>query len=285
MHTLLHEYRLRHRFEPTGRERRQLRKALGVSQMAQKARSERRRISQPLGAPPGARRAASEVRQFWWQMIVKWHYLACRWHIAGWPAHYNAACFYALLPRAELWRGHPRGTRLRRRALRHLELALDQAGGALDCVYVRDEDPDLESLRRHNHQRLTNALACMCPDELVIHYQTAAANETWKLRAWGPATKTEHDEASTPLTPVSAVEGEVTFRVRIFDENCPLCFRVPPHSSTRWQLIPAMLLTAEIWVHADDAEPAILDVDEHPVTGAALVMAEPPVAAAATGVR
>lgn len=285
MHTLLHEYRLRHRFEPTGRERRQLRKALGVSQMAQKARSERRRISQPLGGPPGARRAASEVRQFWWQMIVKWHYLACRWHIAGWPAHYNAACFYALLPRAELWRGHPRGTRLRRRALRHLELALDQAGGALDCAYVRDEDPDLDSLRRHNHQRLTNALACMCPDELVIHYQAAAANETWKLRAWGPATKTERDEASTPLTPVSAVEGEVTFRVRIFDENCPLCFRVPPHPSTGWQLIPAMLLTAEIWVHADDEEPAILDVDEHPVTGATLVMAEPPVAAAATGVR
>jgi hypothetical protein len=46
-----------------------------------------------------------------------------------------------------------------------------------------------------------------------------------------------------------------------------------------------MLLTAEIWVHADDQEPAILDVDEHPVTGATLVMAEPPVAAAATGVR
>ena len=287
MHTLRHEYRLRHRFEPTGRERRQLRKALGVSQMAQKARSERRRIAQSPGASPRARarRAASEARQFWWQMIVKWHYLACRWHIAGWPAHYNAACFYALLPRAELWRGHPRGTRLRRRSLRHLELALDQAGGALDCVYVRDEDPDLNSLRRHNHQRLTNALACMCPDELVIHYQAAEADGTWDLRAWGPAAKTEPGEASSPLAPVSTTNGEVTFRVRIFDENCPLCFRVEPHSATGWQLIPATLLTAEIWVRADDEDPAIVDVDEHPVTGATPVMAEAPVAAAATSAR
>jgi hypothetical protein len=278
MHTLVHEYRLRHRFEPTGRERRQLRKSLGVSQMAQKARSERRRMSQRPDTSRGAARAASEARQFWWQMIVKWHYLACRWHVAGWPAHYNAACFYALLPRAELWQGHPRGTRLRRRALRHLELALDQAGGALDCVYVRDEDPDLDSVRRHNHQRLTNTLASMCPDELVIHCKAANADGAWTLRAWGPATKAEPRHSSTILTPVSTSEGEVTFRVRIFDENCPLCFRVLPHPTTGWQLIPATVPTAEIWVHADDVQLAIVDVDDTPVPGVTLVLAESRVA-------
>lgn len=261
MRTLVHEYRLRHRFEPTGRERRQLRKALGVSKMAQKARSERRRIERPSGTPPWARRAASEVRQFWWQMIVKWHYLACRWHLAGWPAHYNAACFYALLPRAEVWDGHPRGTRLRRRALRHLELAVDQADGALDCAYVRDEDPDLTSLRRHNQQRLTNVLACMCPDEIIIHYRAVSAEVTWQLRAWGPATKIAPGHDCTCCAPVSAVAGEVTFRVPIFDENCELCFRVEPQSATGWRLVPATLLTAEIWVHADDERPAVYDVE------------------------
>ncbi|HEX3977189.1 MAG TPA: hypothetical protein VHW96_13070 [Solirubrobacteraceae bacterium] len=273
MHTLLHEYRLRHRFEPTGRERRQLRKALGVSQMAQNARSERRRLLEPTDAPHRAQRAASQARQFRWQMLVKWHYLACRWHVAGWPAHYNAACFYALLPRAEEWHSRPVGTRLRRRALRHLELALDQADGALDCAYVRDEDPDLESLRRHNHQRFTNVLACVCPDELVIHYKAAQASETWTLRAWGPATKTESGQASAGLSPVRTREGEVTFRVRIFDENCGLCFRVLPHSPTGWQLIPATLFTTEIWVLADDEDPAILDVDDQPVMGVTLVAA------------
>jgi hypothetical protein len=267
MRTLVREYRLRHRFEPTGRERRQLRKALGVSQMAQKARRERRRVAQPSDAPRWARHAASEARQFWWQTIVKWHYLACRWHIAGWPAHYNAACFYALLPRAELWEGHPRGTRLRRRALRHLELALDQADGALDCAYVRDEDPDLDSLRRHNRQRLTNVLACMCPDEIVIHYRALGADRSWQLRAWGPATKIAPGRDCTWCAPVSAVDGEVTFRVPVFDENCELCFRVEPRSANGWKLVPATLLTAEIWVHADGEKPAIYDVDERRLAG------------------
>ena len=89
--TLVHEKRLRHRFEPTGRERRQLRKALGISKMAQRARREQRlaleRLRARAKAAPGQRRRItekvlstasphllSEIRQWWWQMLVKWHY-------------------------------------------------------------------------------------------------------------------------------------------------------------------------------------------------------------------
>jgi hypothetical protein len=285
MRPLVREYRLRHRFEPTGRERRQLRKALGVSKMAQKARSERRRTAKTPDAAYWTVSAASQARQFWWQMIVKWHYLACRWHIAGWTAHYNAACFYALLPRAEVWHSHPVGTRLRRRALRHLQLALDQAEGALDCVYVRDEDPDFDALRRHNRQRLTNVLACVCPAELVVHYAAPEANRTWELRAWGPATKAGPGRECIRRAPVSAVEGEVTFRVPIFDDNCELCFCVDAHTPIGWQLIPATLLTGEIRVQAGMGEPKILDVDKQPVAAVALVLGRSAASAAATGSR
>lgn len=268
--TLWHEYRLRHRFEPTGRDRRQLRKALGISKMAQQARSEHRRGARS-DAPPWAGGSASIVRQWRWQMLVKWHYLACRWHVAGWAAHYNAACFYALLPRAT----QPRGRRLRRRALKHLGFALDQADGALDCAYVRDEDPDLQALRQHETQRFADVLSRVCQDELVIHYKALEADATWQLRAWGPATRTESDRDDTRLAPVRATAGKVTFRVPIFDENRALCFCVDPHSVTGWQLIPATVLTAEIWVRAGD-EPEIVDIDERPVPGVSLVVITPP---------
>ena len=196
---------------------------------------------------PSAPRWPSELRQFRWRVIVEWRYLGGRWHVAGWQAHYNAACFYALLPRAERWHGRPRGTRLRRRSsLRHLELALDQAGGALDCAYVRDEDPDLDVAAPPQppalHQRRS---AGMCPDELVIHYQAAGADRTAGSCARGDRrprpspsptphrhrarARAEPEPALTLLSPVSTVTGRVTFRVRIFDENCSLSFAPCSH--------------------------------------------------------
>jgi hypothetical protein len=89
-----------------------------------------------------------------------------------------------------------------------------------------------------------------------------SADVTWQLRAWGPATKIAPGQDCTCCAPVSAVAGEVTFRVPVFDENCELCFRVEPQSATGWKLVPATLLTAEIWVLADDERPGVYDVDE-----------------------
>ena len=252
LRTLSHDYRLRHRFEPTGRERRQLRKALGVSKIAQKARSEQRRVVRASAVPSWAWRPASLMRQFWWQMIVKWRYLACRWHVAGWTAHYNAACFYALLPRAAESRIRPRGTGLRRRALKHLEFALDQADGALDCAYVRDEDPDLATLRSKSRRTLTKVLGCMCPAELVIHYEGPGADGIWQLRASGDAVNTTGDGYAW-FTPVTAGDGRATFRVRVFDENRwlrfePRCNGGPASEDPGYEVIPATLLSQEITV-------------------------------------
>jgi hypothetical protein len=117
LRTVVHDKRFRHRFEPTGRERRQLRKALGISKMAQKARRQQRlaldRLSAEAKAKSGARKRVpeqalatasphllSEIRQVWWRVLVNGRYMRGRWYVAGWQAHYNAACFYALLPQA-----------------------------------------------------------------------------------------------------------------------------------------------------------------------------------------
>ena len=82
LHTLRHEYRLRHRFEPTGRERRQLRKALGVSQMAQRpavsagASATGRRVPQgPARRLGGAPALVTDDRQVALPGVP--------WHIAG----------------------------------------------------------------------------------------------------------------------------------------------------------------------------------------------------------
>lgn len=269
--TLVHHYRLRHRFEPTGRERRQLRKALGVSKLAQKARSEHRRGVRTTAGPSWARKPASLVRQFWWEMIVKWRYLACRWHIAGWTGHYNAACFYALLPRAAGAQDRPRGRGLRRRALKHLEFALDQADGALDCAYVRDEDPDLATLRTNSQRTLTKVLACMCPDELVIHYEGPGADPTWKLRASGDAVNITSDGYAW-FDPVSGGDGRAKFRVRVFDENRwlrfePRCNGGPAGEDPGYEVIPATLVTQEITVRLRTpkvgSEAAMVEAADH----------------------
>ena len=61
----------------------------------------------------------------------------------------------------------------------------------------------------------------------------------------------------------------------IFDENRALCFCVDQHSVTGWQLIPATVVTAEIWVRTG-AEHEIIDVDQRPVPGVSLVVITPP---------
>lgn len=172
--TLAHERRLRHRFEPVGQERRQLRCALGVSRMCLRARA------RAAGAPG----TMSNRRQYALRFLIHWRHLAGRSHLAGWQAHYNAACFYALLPQAEpavarlrrldrfahRW-VRRRSTRVRKLALRHLATAVGTADEHLSSVYARDDDPDLEVLRTYSSDHFELVLRRICPDEVVVHYE------------------------------------------------------------------------------------------------------------------
>lgn len=163
--TIVRENRFRHRFEPSGTERRQLLKALGLSRMAQRARHERsQRDVRPDGSPaPGMlRRTRSNAKQLCWQAWVCWRYMFGRHGVAGSQAHYNAACFYALLPQADGWA--PFGSlRIRKRALRHLRYALRDPRNQLPRRYVLDEDPDLNTLRELSHKRFTRVAREVAP--------------------------------------------------------------------------------------------------------------------------
>jgi hypothetical protein len=149
---ILHEGRFRHRFEVAGRERRQLRKALGMSLMCQRAR----RAGKPRAQP------VSDLTQLAWQAWVFARYFAGRSAIAGWQSHYNAACFYALLPHAADPRTPFGSARVRERALRHLRAAIRQADDELSCTYVRDEDADLDVLRSGSREAFERAVSRLC---------------------------------------------------------------------------------------------------------------------------
>jgi hypothetical protein len=272
--TVCHENRLRHLFELTGRDRRQMRKALSMSRLAQRARASHR-----LG------HADAVIAQAWWRLWVYWRYVVGRSELTGWQAHYNAACFYALLPRAG---HHTNGRRVRRRALWHLQRAVDKADGALLGPYVRDEDPDLASLRRHSPQRFRQVVRHICPDEVTIHYRPTYMTAGWTLHVWGAATTAARDGAQhATVTCVSASDCEAVFRVRIFDENQDLSFLAQHdqlgEDAPGWHLIPAQLPTSEAWVHQGD--PRIYNVEEqmsHDVA-AELLDGTPPTPVVASG--
>ena len=246
MWTIWHENRLRHLFELTGRERRQMRKALAMSRLAQRARASHR-----------MRPADAAIAQAWWRIWVYWRYMVGRSELTGWQAHYNAACFYALLPRARARAG---GRRLRRRSVWHLQRAVNKADGALLGGYVRDEDPDLASLRDLSPQRFRQVVRHICPDEITIHYRRAQIAAGWILHVSGPATTSAKGEtAPAVVTCMSTNPCEAIFRVRILDENQELRFRAEHQGDHDdggpvWQLIPAQLPTSEAWVHEGDPE-------------------------------
>ena len=88
---LFDKHRLRHRYEPTGLERRRLRRTIAISKHTLKIRRLRNDMSE------GARR---EVRRS--ELLVRFLHLGLFRASAGWNAHYNAGCFFALLYDREL---------------------------------------------------------------------------------------------------------------------------------------------------------------------------------------
>ncbi|MCW2986494.1 MAG: hypothetical protein JWR63_4064 [Conexibacter sp.] len=144
--SVVYEHRFRHRFEPAGPERRQLRHALLISQMCLRARTE--------AGKTGAARRWLKIRL---KVIRGWlfcRHLFCRARLIGWQAHYNAACFYALLSDID----DKGAARLRRAALKELRIAIAQAGSDLPRAYV-EQDTDLGALRHHARPAFDKLLA------------------------------------------------------------------------------------------------------------------------------
>jgi hypothetical protein len=257
--TILHENRFRHQFEPRGRARRQIRKALGISAMCRYARQASGRSEKP-----------SDAVQFMWRGWVFWRYMFGRGRVAGWQAHYNAACFYALLPPgSQTPRGskEPRALRERRivaRALRHLAYARTEAGDELPPEYVRS-DPDLDWLREHHEARFEWVVepnlrdqppggGAPCNAFLTVHYARPETDRRWGLHVWGDATVPVNRAWDQPLTPVSSTMAEAMFRVEIVDQSVPL--NLLPHQGNEkdltWTLIPAEW-PDEIWLIPDNS--------------------------------
>lgn len=134
----LRDGRLRNQFEPTAKERRELKRAVSISRQCLRARLRR----------DDAGRAASVVL-LWSKFVVQVRYLALGLVRVDWQTHYLAACFDALLlERAELLGTESeRDQRRRKRALSQLTKAIADADGQLSRAWVEIRDPDLKSLR------------------------------------------------------------------------------------------------------------------------------------------
>jgi hypothetical protein len=234
---IVNEGRLRHRFEPKGRARRQLRKALGIYAVAIRARRAGRREARGK-RPPG--RAVQVV----WIIWVRLRYMLGRSRIAGWQSHYNAACCYALVPVAG--QSGSIGRIVRRRALRHLDRAIDQAGpGDMPIAYVRDEDPDLTVLRKLDNDRFQQIVRRLRQDELTLRYERPDAKPEWELEVSGDAA------VQASLKPIRATASEAVYRIRIVDETKLLSMRL---EEGNWELVPAEFDASQAWVHPGDTD-------------------------------
>jgi hypothetical protein len=144
-HVLLDKRRLRHQYEPTGIERRRLRRTIAISRYALKLRH--------VGEDD-----SSEARfAIWWRRAtLRCLHLGLFRASAGWNAHYNAGCFYSLLYKREFdilhetdpeAVDHPDVRTLRRRAYEELNAAIDKSGGELPGDWLTTGDPSLQPLR------------------------------------------------------------------------------------------------------------------------------------------
>jgi len=118
--------RLRTRFEPRGRERRQFLRAVKVS---------KRCIHKSIG------------RSLPWNSLAVWLVFIGRWESAGWQAHYNAACYFAM----------PGSSRDPSKAFDHLERAIGDPRSGVTHLWLK-HDGDLESLEDSNASRWNAAL-------------------------------------------------------------------------------------------------------------------------------
>jgi hypothetical protein len=200
----------------------------------------------------------SDLTQWAWRGWVRARYFAGRKHVAGWQAHYNAACFYALLPQASESDAPFGGRHVRRRALEHLGFAVRQSDGDLDCAYIRDEDPDLQVLRDCSSGAFERTVARVCPADLTVHYRRPATDGAWRLDVSGEALMGSPPSAGrVELEPTRRTEQEAVYRVRIFDENKTLRLFGRDNGQRdypAWRVVPVHIPDREIWVTPGHSE-------------------------------
>lgn len=223
--TLVHEARLRHRYELKGAQRRQARKARAISKLCLELRR------QPFdGKPEDVKWGFYGLRRLCLRSWVRWRHFFLRWGTSGWQAHYNAACFYALMPEAvgikgsEYW---PDTGWLRRRSLKHLMYAVSSAGEQLQARYVRYVDPDLASLRETPSWDRT--MDNLYGEEVVIHYRKDSRPQYAKsrLHVTGPAVASSPSaDIDDGLQPAVVTDHEALFLVPVSEWNAKLTFRV-----------------------------------------------------------
>jgi hypothetical protein len=186
-YTIMFEGRFRHRFEPTGRERRELRQALRISRICLAARRAVLGNGEGKVAENHYTRVLYPVQMIWRARLVLGGLVSLS--SGGWQTEYNVACFYSVL--LEALSQHPpviadeasgvskavldvrdaiqkaRRHRVTRLAFKHLRRATAGAGPELKCRWVRHDDPDLESLRQFTPKAFELALAPICPEDVV----------------------------------------------------------------------------------------------------------------------
>lgn len=277
--TLLHESRLRHEFEPRGRERRRLRKALLMSSWCLRVR----RHAREDGRIPWGLEAVPRVCWRWW---VYWRYFKFRWPLSGWQAHYNAAAFYALLPESgDFDKPNLPGHRIRARAFKHLVYAIEDPKHELGCAYVRDEDLDLQVLRevglrardpvmlqvdnsvsprmraRLDREKLrwrNDVVQRLCGPQAVLHYRPSdGAPAGWTVEIRGTALPKGRSPSPVPVKVTPDDEFSAVFRVPIYDASKPLSFRLVNGDrcdGDEREFVPAAFPATEVWLLGDREE-------------------------------
>jgi hypothetical protein len=262
--TLFHGGRMRRQFEPTGKTRRQHRRALALSNMCLRVRRQWH-----AGQPLPWRTA---MLRLWWRGWIDVRHFRFRWARAGWQAHYNAAAFYALLPEASLdVRPQPvkdkerpskysvNVRRPREKAFDHLTRAIDDPDNDLRAAYVRNEDPDLLVLRAAEKESWDAAMVRLAGPEVIVHYQRGDQDyAAWSMRVGtgqlldGAAVWSEQ-----PIQHVHQDGWGAVFRIPLYDVTKCVDFKVIDGSGPAgevWGFTPSSLPKPEVWVIWNDAE-------------------------------
>ena len=218
--TVLHEGRLRHRFELSGPTRRKADKALATSRLTLRLR----RQWPGSGEIPWGTKVAW---RYWWRARMRLRFAFMREGV-GWQAHYNAACFYALLPETTADPPLSDSEWLCERAYRHLARAFGDPKADLDDEYVRHDDPDLELLRA-DQVRWRRKLDAIVGREAIIHYHRpnahAAEYREWGLHLWGEGVR-QGARTDWPMTrgPGHVTADQAEFWVPVGDQRRPISF-------------------------------------------------------------
>ena len=285
--TIVHEKRMRHQFEPTGTMRRQLRKALAMSNLCLRMRRIWDHKHVRWGFPYGVERG-------FWRLWAQWRYLDLRGRTMGWQAHYNAAAFYALLPQASAQAYKTRlsatpgdeevaaeavrkvtaaTAKVREKAFRHLEEAILDPRHDLRDAYVREEDLDLEVLREQEPEQWRRRVVDrLCGPEAVLHYwRPDQVYDGWKLRVGrGELLQKNVRFDRDPLPAARMDTSGATFRIPLYDRMKCVDFQLingTECDGVRRRFTPAE--KPEVWIISGDATIHLVQPPgPHPPAGA-----------------